>query len=691
MKLHFLFNTFTQVLRTRLVIASMTGVLVLGAIPLPAFAAVVNGCDSSKGDYCGGGDAPAGAEGAAAGVGSCGAGLLASALGALGISKAVSVAGEALTTGATVAAIDPLAVPTVDRGALVQRKGEVAPETVTAISNNAILGIDVTNLNITGTLDCTTRAIARAILQHVTTSVVNWARSGFTGTPTFVSNPTQFFTSVADSAAGAYLQSSDLAFLCSPFSLQVKIAIAQSYNGSNNSGLQCTLTGVASNIQRFMGNFSEGGWPAFISMTTNPANQPFGAYTQAQSGLNAAVAQSVSLKQKQLDLSGGFLDMEEYRNCKVVGATEASAFSPDKHKEAIYDSAGKWIQTKICDVTTVTPGKIIESSLSKVIGTNIDSLNAAKHFDEIISALITGLMQKVVIGAGGLLGTGSAYGSVGDFGGGVDSIAFLGNQVTDQIPGIIANEQTLMNTYNQDIADIRPALANASATLSCWQSLSPTDPSVSSGLQAAQLSVDLMNFSLTRYQDAYDTAAAAVTTLQKYQTDIGSLSSNDLQALSNLVIEFTNTGFADTASITGAYEDRVGLLSTLATHNTDSANGLTDCKGKGGTVGGPTPTTTFSASPTSGAAPFSTTFQVLNASSVNGYSVNNGDGTQTVPTALVGNGNCTGSSSDCTLRSTHTYITPGAYTATLTHSFDGGTNGQIGIETLGTVAITATP
>src|SRR3989344_3667343 len=137
-------------------------------------------------------------------------------------------------------------------------------------------------------LNCIARTIARSVIQQVTASVVDWINSGFDGKPAFVQDYKQFFTNVADRAAGEFIQGSDLAFLCSPFKLQVRIAIAQSYaRRSTGASQACTLSDAVGNIENFMnGNFSEGGWPGLISFTTVPTNNPFGGYAYGQLLLN---------------------------------------------------------------------------------------------------------------------------------------------------------------------------------------------------------------------------------------------------------------------------------------------------------------------------------------------------------------------------------------------------------------------
>ena len=100
--------------------------------------------------------------------------------------------------------------------------------------------------------DCLVRTLGRLAVQHITQSTVNWINSGFEGKPAFVQDFNQFFTDVADEAAGEFIQGSGLSFLCSPFQLKVRIAIAQSYARRNYSPASCTLSQVTDNVKGFI-------------------------------------------------------------------------------------------------------------------------------------------------------------------------------------------------------------------------------------------------------------------------------------------------------------------------------------------------------------------------------------------------------------------------------------------------------
>lgn len=218
---------------------------------------------------------------------------LATTLAALGISaaacgvfaaKAAPAAAAGVTAGAAVtAAAIPnaiLAVPVSDA------PGNIG---IAAIAGTAAVD-SYLHVNDTATdfWSCLTRSWAKVVLQQITQSIVNWINSGFNGQPSFMRNQEAFFANVSDQVAGQFIAGSGLAFLCSPFSLQIKIAIAQAY-ASRNQAPACTLTQTIRNVQGFMrGNFAAGGWPGLLSVVTIPTNNPYGAFAYGQIALTNA-------------------------------------------------------------------------------------------------------------------------------------------------------------------------------------------------------------------------------------------------------------------------------------------------------------------------------------------------------------------------------------------------------------------
>ena len=95
---------------------------------------------------------------------------------------------------------------------------------------------------------------------------------------------------MADQITGDFLAKAGgpLTALCSPFSIDIRIALAFKYHPNVLKKYECTLGKIITNSKNAVkgasingftaGDFSQGGWPAFVSLTTEPQNNYIGAY-----------------------------------------------------------------------------------------------------------------------------------------------------------------------------------------------------------------------------------------------------------------------------------------------------------------------------------------------------------------------------------------------------------------------------
>lgn len=268
------------------------------------------------------------------------------------------------------------------------------------------------------TLDGIASGLAKLILKSITQSILTWINSGFQGSPAFVTDLKQFLLDRADQVAGDFIYGSELDFLCSPFALDVKIALATTYQEQEHEGFdsQCTLSDVTDNVEGFLsGSFNEGGWASWFEVTQNPINTPTGAYLAAEGEMYARIVDEEGRVVRELDWGSGFLSF------KVCGDTQVASG-----------------EQQDCDI--VTPGKVIEDALTVNLQSGTQALIEADEINEIIGALFAQLAQQAITGINGVLGLGggSQYSdnSFGDSGGGsfLDALA-----EEDAIAGGISN------------------------------------------------------------------------------------------------------------------------------------------------------------------------------------------------------------------------------------------------------------
>lgn len=306
------------------------------------------------------------------------------------------------------------------------------------------------------TLDGIAHGLAKMVLKSMTQSILNWINSGFQGKPAFVTDLKQFLRDRIDETVGEFIYNDpSLNFLCSPFQLDVKIALATSYQQNAHDGFgskaQCTLSQVTDNVEGFLnGSFNDGGWESWFELTQNPVNTPTGAYLAGQSEMYARIVDEQGRTIKELDWGDGFLSFKVCANGAQTGGS-----------------------TKNCDITT--PGRVIADQINKSLGAGQDELIAADEINEIISALFAQLAKQAITGMNGLLGLGGGSYSDTSFGPNKDQSYLDALKAEDTIsPGVgnpfgvaIKREQDNIALQNRIISMITAVETRLNATSSC--------------------------------------------------------------------------------------------------------------------------------------------------------------------------------------------------------------------------------
>lgn len=272
--------------------------------------------------------------------------------------------------------------------------------------------------------------LGKAIVSSMVASTIEWINSGFDGSPAFVQDLGDFLLNVADEVAGAYIETlgGNLSFLCSPFQLDIQIALALEYQVAREKKPYegCTLTGVIDNIESFLdGNFSDGGWDDWFDITMNPQiYTPYGQLMEARAGMQAAITDAQGNEVEFLRFGKGFLSGEV---CETID-------TPDGPKEK-------------CKVSL--PGQVIADKINTSLGAGQDALISADELNEVIAALLGQVAQKALTGAAGLLGLSANTGYTYQ---GFDSGSFTGQLIQDantNIAGSLGSAAASMTTSLQ--------------------------------------------------------------------------------------------------------------------------------------------------------------------------------------------------------------------------------------------------
>jgi hypothetical protein len=245
-----------------------------------------------------------------------------------------------------------------------------------------------------GCMDAIFYIIAKLVISSMTQSIVNWINSGFQGSPSFISNPGQFFADIANEQFVDFMKTvfpntaGILDFFCSPnlaFDLKLKFYLRYSFKGREAYKPECTVTdiidnttGLVKSVDEFVdGNFSgAGGWDRWIEVTQNPSNNGFGLDYEIESQFLKKLVNALGQEQTVADWGAGF--------------------------NSITKKAADGLNQ------IVMPGKAIENVLADTLGSPIRQLELADEFNEIVGALMGQLINQVIAkGIGGLSSSGS--------------------------------------------------------------------------------------------------------------------------------------------------------------------------------------------------------------------------------------------------------------------------------------------
>jgi hypothetical protein len=308
-----------------------------------------------------------------------------------------------------------LAAVVTDPGNMIQNSFTAVSTTFSSVSNYTSQYKDMV-------LDPIAYYAAQTLLQHLTTSIVNWINSGFEGSPSFITDPGGFFMDIADEEIGKFIAGSeDLQFLCSPFSLSIRLSLAFKYQPFKRK-IGCTLfdregrPGIISNVKDAgnnasinnftAGDFKAGGWPTFVSMTTEPQNNGYGAYLEAESELAWRIGSHQSQKRDEISAGRGFLSWRG-KECLRYSDSGNVDGSGNADTENVSNSPSGQTERKCEEYKINTPGSVIESGINNALPSGSDSLKVADEFNEIVNALFAQLVKMALTsGLSGLSGSG---------------------------------------------------------------------------------------------------------------------------------------------------------------------------------------------------------------------------------------------------------------------------------------------
>ncbi len=488
--------------------------------------------------------------------------------------------------------------------------GSNAGAAATAVPTNTWLG-NLINTVTAGTTagTCVTeliikpiaRQLIRQLIQQITSNTICWIKGGGscgsgngTGQPSFVVNLSLNLQQLGDSVVLPFI--AKIRMVLNPaFGASIASSLLTNYAQQTSVGgflaaNQSTLGRVSPNPSAFMGGtFSQGGIPAWFSLTTQNENNPYALYYAADRQLDRIKAEAQTNRKQDLTQSGGFLSW-----CGTTAEADAkrAAYCAQNSDDSDCNETGASGGTNPGDTCTdqngvsgtiKTPGSVIHDfTKSAVTDAGLDQLVNSNDLDSAIGAIISALVNTTIDSlAGGLSGSASAS-------------SIRPQAITSQIYSTATNNT---NSINNARAVVNNKIASATTYTTAWTTIGNAANSASTQVTAlgaacasqwgaaAQLALGtiitpLITQSQTNLALVSVTQTFAQTVLQEAASNASTLSA-DVQTLSAMMPTPVDMTTAQTQSITtagaavaiptgslgvlgGSYVDQMNLIATNA-------------------------------------------------------------------------------------------------------------------------------
>ena len=309
------------------------------------------------------------------------------------------------------------------------------------------------------TLDSIIIVAVKAAIDELFDTMTNWVNTGFQGSPAFATDLNGYLQHLGDIAAGAAISNITNGFVCQPFRLEIQAALSRDFGRTTNryNPNMCTWSQIQGNMEQFLGgNFNSGGWPAWFQLTQNDANNPYGSYLQAKGAVSASIQGARDIELSKLGWSGGFIGTKD---CVKYVQEQTYDTDPETNETIITtqnsSTCEQWGPEK-------TPGRVIADQVSKVFGSGVDQLNLANDFDQLFSAVVNQLGQKVFsrsgIFSGGRIAGTVNYGSTGAGSRGACTVssnrAVVGERVTWSAVAVVPGSDITYQWSGTEVGDI---------------------------------------------------------------------------------------------------------------------------------------------------------------------------------------------------------------------------------------------
>ncbi len=286
-------------------------------------------------------------------------------------------------------------------------------------------------------------AIAKNMLQQVTTRTLNFVNKGFAGNPLYVRDLESYMASIRNEKLGSFINT--VSSTDPVFGNALRSVITQQVTGWSDGRINTVMnTPEGRAYQDFQNDFTQGGWSAFL----NPRNNAIGAYFNAVDSVSSSISTAQQNTREELAQGDGFLSVKTCVQWSDAGTDMQNPDAP---------LASDPSKRTCLKYQTVTPGKIVAEQTAAVTTSPVRQLEQADQINEVLGSFFDQLLNRLFAGGlGGINGSNSTK-CVAGSGIGCNSVFDANGQpINTSIDATALGYQPTTGGFNGDFDISRP-------------------------------------------------------------------------------------------------------------------------------------------------------------------------------------------------------------------------------------------
>jgi hypothetical protein len=236
--------------------------------------------------------------------------------------------------------------------------------------------------------DPTAYALANFLTSSFVESTINWATTGFNGTPFFIRDEGTFFENVERDFKQTFLNNIPNANDIYGNAIRYAMIAQETGRRASKSALRGQNDAAVQQIEDFTNDFKKGGWRSFFNTTQFSSQNPIGAYFSASYRLERAKEELIEAQKRELDRGDGFLGQKKCVEWGAAGPEGRTVRNPITGEEMR-------MEPNCLKYEVVTPGSLIKEQTAKATGAMVDRTLVADELNETIGRFLDRMLSNL--------------------------------------------------------------------------------------------------------------------------------------------------------------------------------------------------------------------------------------------------------------------------------------------------------